>query len=226
LLEAGGIVLGKTNLHELSAGYTTTNLFTGATRNPYDLDRVPGGSSGGNGAAIAASLAPVALGEDTAGSVRVPAALTGIYGFRPTSGRYPGDGVVPLSPTLDTLGPMARSVDDIVLLDAVITGDHTALDRISLRDLRIGTALEGPSIIARKYACLGHARRRACAGRKWRRARASRHHQKSEFLPLLRVALVRGEGAPAPADRGPVMGLVDTADRHRPHSRDEARERL
>jgi indoleacetamide hydrolase len=138
LLEAGAIVLGKTNLHELSAGYTTTNLFTGATRNPYDLDRVPGGSSGGNGAAIAALLAPVALGEDTAGSVRVPAALTGIYGFRPTSGRYSGDGVVPLSPTLDTIGPMARSVEDIVLLDGVITGDNTALDRISLRDLRIG----------------------------------------------------------------------------------------
>src|SRR4029453_3861677 len=77
LTDAGAIVLGKTNLHELSAGYTTNNAFTGPTRNPYDTDRIPGGSSGGNGAALAARFAPLAIGEDTAGSTRIPAALTG-----------------------------------------------------------------------------------------------------------------------------------------------------
>lgn len=138
LLAAGAIVLGKTNLHELSIGYTTNNLFTGATRNPYDLARIPGGSSGGNGAALAARLAPVALGEDTAGSVRIPAALNGTIGFRPTSGRYSGDGVVPLSPTLDTVGPMGRTVRDIALIDAVITGEDAALERVSLDDIRLG----------------------------------------------------------------------------------------
>lgn len=138
LLDAGAILLGKTNLHELSAGYTTTNPFTGATLNPYDFSRVPGGSSGGNGAALAARFAPVALGEDTAGSVRVPAALNGIIGFRPTSGRYSQDGVIPLSTTLDTIGPMARTVEDIALIDGVVTGEATTLDHVALDELRIG----------------------------------------------------------------------------------------
>lgn len=138
LLDAGAILLGKTNLHELSAGYTTTNPFTGATRNPYDLTRVPGGSSGGNGAALAARLGPVALGEDTAGSLRVPAALNGVMGFRPTSGRYSSDGLVPVSTTLDTIGPMARSVDDIALIDAVITGAPALIVNVPLGELRIG----------------------------------------------------------------------------------------
>ena len=138
LLDAGAFVLGKTNLHELSAGYTTNNSFTGPTRNPYDSDRIAGGSSGGNGAALAARFAPLALGEDTAGSVRVPAALTGTVGFRPTSGRYSQEGVVPLSSSLDTLGPMARTVQDVALADAIITGSPVGLEATSLKGLRIG----------------------------------------------------------------------------------------
>lgn len=138
LLAAGAIVLGKTNLHELSFGYTSNNFFTGPTRNPYDFDRIPGGSSGGNGAALAARFAPVAIGEDTAGSVRIPAALTGTTGFRPTTGRYSQDGVVPLASTLDTLGPMARTVEDLALIDAVITGVPAGLEPFSLNGLRIG----------------------------------------------------------------------------------------
>lgn len=138
LIDAGAIVLGKTNLHELSSGYTTSNVFTGPTRNPYDFDRTPGGSSGGNGAALAARFAPVALGEDTAGSTRVPAALTATMGFRPSSGRYSQAGVVPISSTLDTLGPMARTVEDLALLDAVISGEPQGLEVIALSDLRIG----------------------------------------------------------------------------------------
>lgn len=138
MIDAGAIVLGKTNLHELQAGYTTNNPFTGATLNPYDLARSPGGSSGGNGAALAARLAPIALGADTAGSVRVPAALNGVAGFRPTSGRYPKTGISVLSATLDTVGPMARSVADLALADAILSGSPPGLDSADLTRLRIG----------------------------------------------------------------------------------------
>lgn len=141
LLDAGAVVLGKTNLHELSVGYTTTNFFYGATRNPYDFSRIPGGSSGGNGAALAARFAPLAVGEDSAGSTRVPAALTGTMGFRPSTGRYPSEGIVPLAPTLDTPGPMGRTVDDLALADSVITGDFTPLQNVALDGLRIGIPL-------------------------------------------------------------------------------------
>jgi indoleacetamide hydrolase len=138
LVDAGAIILGKTNMTELSAGYTTNNAFTGPTRNPYDTGRIPGGSSGGNSAALASRFAPLAIGGDTAGSVRVPAALTGTMGFRPTTGRYSTAGVVPLSSTLDALGPMARDVRDLALADAVIVGEPIELEAVSLHGLRIG----------------------------------------------------------------------------------------
>jgi mandelamide amidase len=138
LLDAGAIVLGKTNLHELSLGFTTNNAFTGATLNPYDFGRIPGGSSGGNGAALAANFAPLALGEDTSGSVRVPAALTGTMGFRPTTGRYSRQGVAPLSTSLDTLGPMARSVEDLARLDGAIANGPIHLDPVKLSELKVG----------------------------------------------------------------------------------------
>ena len=89
LCDAGAIVLGKTNLHEISMGYTSANFTTGAVHNPYDVNRIPGGSSGGSAAAVAARLAPLSVAEDTAGSIRVPAAMCGIVGFRPTTSRYP-----------------------------------------------------------------------------------------------------------------------------------------
>jgi indoleacetamide hydrolase len=102
LSKAGGILLGKTNLHEMSLGWTSTNQAFGPVRNPYDSDRIPGGSSGGTAVAIAARMAPAGIGEDTNGSIRVPSAMCGITGLRPTHGRYPGAGVMPLAPTLDT----------------------------------------------------------------------------------------------------------------------------
>jgi len=138
LIDAGAIVLGKTNLHELQAGYTTNNAFTGPTANPYDFGLIPGGSSGGNSAALAARMAPLTLGEDTAGSTRVPAALTGTFGFRPSTGRYSTEGVVPLASTSDTLGPMARDVRDLALADAVITGEPHELEHVAVSELRIG----------------------------------------------------------------------------------------
>lgn len=138
LFSAGAILLGKTNMHELAYGITSNNAAFGPVRNPYDRSLIPGGSSGGTGAAIAARMCSAGLGTDTGGSVRIPAALCGIVGLRPTVGRYPGRGIVPISHTRDTAGPMARSVEDLVLFDSVITGDFTPVPPASLEGARIG----------------------------------------------------------------------------------------
>jgi indoleacetamide hydrolase len=122
LRREGAIVLGKTNMHELAFGITSVNEAFGAVPTPYDLARFAGGSSGGSAAAIAARLAPGGLGTDTGGSVRIPAALTGIAGFRPTAGRYAQAGITPIAASRDTAGPMARCVGDLMLLDEVIAG--------------------------------------------------------------------------------------------------------
>ena len=138
LRAAGASVLGKTNLHELSFGWTSNNLAFGAVRNPYDPLRIPGGSTGGTAAAVAARMAPLGVAEDTQGSIRVPAALCGICGFRPTTGRYPTDGAAPITPLFDQIGPHSRAVADLALFDAVMTGDHRAITPVSLRGLRLG----------------------------------------------------------------------------------------
>ncbi|QYN37572.1 indole acetimide hydrolase [Pseudonocardia sp. DSM 110487] len=122
LRAAGAVIVGKTGMHELSAGITSNNLAYGAVRNPHDPRLIAGGSSGGSAAAVAAGIVPVSLGADTAGSVRIPAALCGCVGFRPTTGRYPNDGVIPLSATRDTVGPITRTVADAALVDELITG--------------------------------------------------------------------------------------------------------
>ena len=142
LREAGAVVLGKTNLHELSYGWTSNNLAFGAVHNPYDRSRIPGGSSGGTAAAIAARLAPLGIAEDTEGSIRVPAALCGIAGFRPTTGRYSTRGCVPISPLFDQIGPHARSVADLALFDSVVTNDWRALDARPLQGVRLGVVRE------------------------------------------------------------------------------------
>ena len=138
LRSAGAIVLGKTNLHELSYGWTSNNLAYGAVRNPYDLTRIPGGSSGGTAAAIAGRLAPLGVAEDTQGSIRVPAAFCGIAGFRPTTGRYSTKGCVPISPLFDQVGPHARTVADLALFDSVVANDWQALASTPLKGLRLG----------------------------------------------------------------------------------------
>ena len=137
------MLFGKNNLAELSYGYAGVNEHHGQTRNPYDTTRITGGSSSGAGAAVAARLVPAALGGDTVGSIRVPASLCGIVGFRPTTGRWSGRGVCPIAHTLDTNGPMARTVEDCALLDAVITGVPKAgieSFRHDLKGLRLGFA--------------------------------------------------------------------------------------
>lgn len=140
LFEAGALLAGKANMHELSAGGTSANHTFGPVRHPLDKTLIPGGSSGGTAAAIAAGIAPAGLGTDTAGSVRVPAALCGIYGFRPSTGRYSTEGIVPLSRTQDTAGPLASSIDDIILLDSVLAEKAVPLEPRSIGDLRIGIA--------------------------------------------------------------------------------------
>ncbi|HTV98139.1 MAG TPA: amidase family protein [Steroidobacteraceae bacterium] len=140
LKRAGAIVLGKTNLHELSYGWTSNNLAYGAVHNPYDPTRIPGGSSGGTAAAIAARLAPLGIAEDTEGSIRVPAAFCGIHGFRPTTGRYPTRGCVPISPLFDQVGPHARCVADLALFDSVLTAERPIGPAASLRGIRLGLA--------------------------------------------------------------------------------------
>src|SRR5206468_2167675 len=125
LIGEGAVILGKTNMHELAFGVSGYNeaFFTAqpiGTRNPYDRTRIAGGSSSGTGAAIAARLAPGGLGSDTGGSVRIPAGLTGGAGLRPTLGRYRQDGVTPIAHSRDTVGPMARTLADVALLDSVV----------------------------------------------------------------------------------------------------------
>ena len=138
LRNAGATLLGKTNLHELSYGYTSNNHAYGTIHNPYDPTRIPGGSSGGTGAAIAYRMAPLGIAEDTEGSIRVPAALCGIAGFRPTTGRYPTAGCVPITPLFDQLGPHARSVADLLLFDTVVSGDASPPTQASLKGVRLG----------------------------------------------------------------------------------------
>jgi len=137
---AGAIVLGKTNMHELSFGWTSNNLAFGAVHNPYDPTRIPGGSSGGTAAAVAAHMAPLGIAEDTEGSIRVPAALCGVTGFRPTTRRYSTAGVIPASSLLDQTGPHARSMADIALFDRVATGDTRELHRLALGGVRLAVS--------------------------------------------------------------------------------------
>lgn len=116
LRRSGAIIIGKAHLHEWAIGATSVNPHFGPARNPWDLERIPGGSSGGSAVAVAARLAPAAIGTDTGGSIRIPAALTGVYGLRPTPGRLDMGGVVPMSWTFDTAGPLARDAADLALL--------------------------------------------------------------------------------------------------------------
>ncbi|RYF35493.1 MAG: hypothetical protein EOO26_00490, partial [Comamonadaceae bacterium] len=138
LMDAGALALGKTNLHEWCQGVTGHNHSFGPSRNPFDPARVTGGSSGGNAALLGLRGTPMAIGTDTGGSVRVPAALCGLVGFRPTVGRWPHDGLVPISPTFDTAGVMARSVDDCVLADHAVAGGPLRIVPTPLPGVRLG----------------------------------------------------------------------------------------
>lgn len=122
LLAAGTIMLGKQNMHELAAGSTGTNPYFGTTRNPWNTNHMPGGSSSGGAASLAAGLAVLATGSDTFGSIRLPAAMCGVYGLKPTYGLISTSGVIPTAWSLDTAGPMARSVLDLAIMLQIMAG--------------------------------------------------------------------------------------------------------
>jgi amidase len=156
LRDAGAVILAKSSMHELASGITNISSLGGQACNPYDPDRIPGGSSGGSGAAVAASFAAIAFGSDTCGSIRIPAAVHNLFGLRPTKGLSSVSGVIPLSHTQDVAGPLARTVVDLAIgLDATIGPDPAdtatrilegrpppgfvaALDSTALRRARIG----------------------------------------------------------------------------------------
>lgn len=145
LRQAGAVLLGKNNLHEFAFGITNENEHFGACRNPWRIDRMTGGSSGGSAAAVAAGMCFGSLGTDTRGSIRIPAALCGVSGLKPTLGIVPTHGVIPLSTTLDHVGPIARTVEDLEVLMAAITPsersnqdrDPQTRDKLA-KNLRIG----------------------------------------------------------------------------------------
>ncbi|NTI26898.1 indoleacetamide hydrolase (plasmid) [Rhizobium rhizogenes] len=141
LLEAGALPGASANMHELSFGITSNNYFTGAVRNPWNHALIPGGSSGGVAVAVASRLMLAGIGTDTGASVRLPAALCGVVGFRPTLGRYPTDRIVPVSFTRDTAGIIAQCVPDVILLDQIISRRPAKISPISLKGLRIGLPL-------------------------------------------------------------------------------------
>jgi aspartyl-tRNA(Asn)/glutamyl-tRNA(Gln) amidotransferase subunit A len=137
--QAGIVMLGKTNMDEFAMGSSTENSAYGPTHNPWDLTKIPGGSSGGSSAAVAAYEAPLAIGTDTGGSIRQPAAVTGIVGFKPTYGAVSRYGLIAFSSSLDQAGPLARTVLDTALLYDVMHG-HDACDSTSIAGLTFKTA--------------------------------------------------------------------------------------
>ena len=149
LREAGAVLLGKTNMHEFAYGVTSNNPHFGSVRNPWDTERIPGGSSGGSAAAVAAGLCYGSIGTDTGGSIRIPSGLCGVTGLKPTLGRVSVAGTIPLSPRLDCVGPIARSVGDVARMSGPIfeleKGEkpfERTLEKASRRKLRLGVPRE------------------------------------------------------------------------------------
>lgn len=136
LRAAGAAILGKTNMTEFAFSGVGINPHYGTPANPADPSRIPGGSSSGAAVSVAAGICVAAIGSDTGGSIRIPAALCGLVGFKPTQRRVPTTGTVPLSPTLDTLGPIARSVSDCLQVDSLIADSPLALPTLQLDELR------------------------------------------------------------------------------------------
>ncbi len=155
LREAGAVIVGKTNMSEFAFTGVGANPHYGTPGNPADRERVPGGSSSGAAVAVADDMCEIAIGTDTGGSTRIPAALCGVVGYKPTKNRVPTAGAFPLSPTLNSIGPLARSVGACATADAVLAGEQRwVLEPVPLRGLRLGIPqglpLEGLELEHRK----------------------------------------------------------------------------
>jgi aspartyl-tRNA(Asn)/glutamyl-tRNA(Gln) amidotransferase subunit A len=144
LVDAGAVILGKANLHEFAWGVTSQNPWYGTVRNPAHPGRTTGGSSGGNAAALAAGMCDIGIGTDTGCSIRLPSACCELVGLKSSWGRIPADGVYPLCPTFDTVGPMGTSVADVALMWSVLTGD--AVPAPLLEGLTVGLLSRPPSV--------------------------------------------------------------------------------
>lgn len=144
MLKQGAIIAGKTNMHELSLGITCNNRATGSVRNPWNERMIAGGSSGGSAVAVATGMVPVALGTDTGGSVRLPASLCGVFGFRPTTGRYSSKGILKLTDTKDTVGIFAKNSEDIIYVDSLLKKNNNNIyeKKFHQKIIRVGIAKE------------------------------------------------------------------------------------
>lgn len=142
LKSAGAVIIGKTNMHELGLGITGNNANYGPVKNAVNPNYLAGGSSGGSGVAVALGLADAGLGTDTVGSSRIPAALNGIVGFRPSTGRYPTEGLISISSTQETVGLMAASVSGVAVMDAVMSGTDNIRGEFDLATVRLGVPEE------------------------------------------------------------------------------------
>ena len=159
LREAGCLIVGKANLHEFAYGVTSINPHYGTVRNPHDPERVAGGSSGGSAVAVAAGMCDWAIGSDTGGSIRIPASLCGVAGFKPAFGSVDIGGVIPLSPSLDTLGPMAVDIATTARAYSIMSGEAISLDGLTRPRLaapaRWVTGLDEPTAAAWDSASSG-----------------------------------------------------------------------
>lgn len=220
LKQAGAVIVGKCTMHEVAFGIRSHNPVIGQARNPYDLSRIPGGSSGGSGIAVATGMAEAALGTDTGGSIRLPAAICGITGLRPTSGRVSNRGCLPVSASHDTIGPMATSAIDCARIFAVIAGfddqDPTSADYLLENFLpRLGDGIQGLRIgVPRNYYLDG------CSTDVTSAYRASLAKLESLGARLVDVTVAGVEGI---QDEATVIIFSDAAHLHADRLKDEAR---
>jgi aspartyl-tRNA(Asn)/glutamyl-tRNA(Gln) amidotransferase subunit A len=212
LRRAGAVLIGKTNLHEFAYGGTSQNEHYGRCRNAWDDTRLPGGSSGGSGVAVAAGMCEVALGTDTGGSIRMPASLNGICGLRPTAGAVPNRGSFPVSPWYDTIGPMARRIIDVARIYAAIAGPD-ASDPTSAADSppdvlgRLADGIEGVRILMPSGFFAAEAEPEVAAAVR----------QAAEVLASLGAQVEGGDLPGADAAQPHLMPIIyaDAADHHR-----------
>jgi len=232
LKKAGAIILGKTNMHEFAYGVTTDNPHFGPTRNPWDLERIAGGSSGGSAAALAAGLCYGSIGTDTGGSIRIPAALCGVVGLKPGLGRVKAEGVIPLSITLDFVGPLARSVEDLaLLLDPIFVRGRNERNPsrnskkcertlgipkeffFDLVDDAVESIFEGAMKLLKKvgtkfkFVSLGRLRETETAGNHIAWAEATLYHQQAGWFPTR--AKEYGEDVRSRLEAGTKVSAVD-----------------